>query len=152
MIARTYRHEHAPAGESDQLELAASVTIARARRRRQPVMVETLQQPADHRLGWPAPGIDTQQTCRMFGQVSNPFSDRGVRTAAGHDRAYRRGDHHRQSMPHAAASPWIGHVRQRFGQPCHRSGKQAPAGAADNTEISDDGNAGMAHFGETNKA
>jgi hypothetical protein len=32
------------------------------------------------------------------------------------------------------------------------SGTPAPAGAADNDEISDDGNAGMAHFGEIDKA
>jgi hypothetical protein len=32
------------------------------------------------------------------------------------------------------------------------SGTATPAGAHDNAEISDDGDAGMAHFGQINKA
>jgi hypothetical protein len=45
-----------------------------------------------------------------------------------------------------------GTLANASGSPAIESGTQATAGAADNDEISDDGNAGMAHFGEINKA
>jgi hypothetical protein len=114
-------------------------------------MVEALQQSADHRLGQPASRVDTWQAGRPLGQVAthpaiavyerqlaSTAPTAAVRTTVIRCRTPRRA---RGSGTPANAS----------GSPATRSGGQAPTGATDNDEISDDGNAGMAHFGEINK-
>ena len=49
--------------------------------------------------------------------IADPLGDRRVRAIAGHDGTDRGAHHDWKSMPHAAASAWIGQMCQRRGQP-----------------------------------
>jgi hypothetical protein len=55
-------------------------------------------------------------------------------------------------VPNPAAARGSGSTASAADSPTAVSGTPTPAGTHDKDEIRDDGNAGMAHFGEINKA
>jgi hypothetical protein len=110
-----------------------------------------LQQPPDHRFGRPAVGFDTQGDHGRGRDVIDPLGNRRVGAVTGHNGADSRADHGRQPVPHTTTGAGSGKCASAAGSPAV-SGTVAPAGEHDKAEISDDGDAGMAHFGQINKA
>ena len=112
------------------------------------VGVHPAQQPADRGLRR-APTVHTQRDGDLVGQVSDPLGDRDERPRPGHDRTHRRGEHHHQPVPHAAAFAWINHptsTLRRPGASTTGSGSSTPPTWSATAAIDKDADAGSALF------